>query len=413
MEQFVLVPISVYNSNIRKPTVVTNKKLPTYQSEEKSTYQVESVKKDFNKNFFAKADSPVDKVLSSPRIKFSTSNFLILDGRDTDVSLTDFAQTLKRKNAEVPDNFFTLPDVADITASLVLNKNAEEKERGSWFLSRSEKQKLQKLYSEGSAAYGSVKNLTKASKFPVSKVQYFLFSKSSYTKFNQATRKFRRMRGFASFRNEFWCMNLAFGDKLAKDNNGVKYLLVRQDMYDRAVDAKGVRTKDSKETVKIFSKMITKGINQKNLIDQGTDFAGDSKKFCVAEGIHVYSTMSETKTTFGERTFRSLKNILYRYMDEHGYKYIHKLSQFVKIMNSRKTRTIIMVPNKVKNSDFMSILYGQHIREFTPTIFAIGENVRISKIDLPFRRVCKPQFTEKNFETVALASRKPPLRHTQ
>ena len=132
MEQFVLVPISVYNSNIKKPTVVTKKELPSYQSEEKPTYQIESVKKDINKNLFATADSLVDKVLSSPRMKLSTSNFLILDGTDAGVSLTDFAQTLKRKNAAVPDIYFTLLDAADITPSLVLNKNAKEKERGSW-----------------------------------------------------------------------------------------------------------------------------------------------------------------------------------------------------------------------------------------------------------------------------------------
>ena len=52
MEHFVLVPISVYNSNIKKPTVVTNKELPSYQSEEKPTYQIEFVKKDINKNLF-------------------------------------------------------------------------------------------------------------------------------------------------------------------------------------------------------------------------------------------------------------------------------------------------------------------------------------------------------------------------
>ena len=119
-------------TNIKKPTVVTKKELPSYQSEEKPTYQIESVKKDINKNVFAKADSLVDKVLSSPCIKLSTSNFLILDGTDTGVSLTDFAQTLKRKNAAVPDIYFTLLDAADIPPSLVLNKNAKEKERGSW-----------------------------------------------------------------------------------------------------------------------------------------------------------------------------------------------------------------------------------------------------------------------------------------
>ena len=141
----------------------------------------------------------------------------------------------------------------------------QKKREGAGFFSRSEKQKLQKLYSEGSAAYGSVKKLTQASKLPVSKMRYFVHSRSSYTRFNQATRQFRRMRAFARFQNEIWCMDLAFVDKLAKDNNRVKYLLVRQDMFDKTVDAKRMKTNQSKETVKIFPKMITKRIEQRKL----------------------------------------------------------------------------------------------------------------------------------------------------
>ena len=125
------------------------------------------------------------------------------------------------------------------------------------FLSKYERQKLQRLYTQG-AADGSVRNLAKASRLPVSKVRQFLHSKDSYTKFTLATRKFKRMRAFARFRNEIWCMDLAYVDKLAKENNGVKYLLVRQDLFDRTVNAKGMKTKDSQETVKAFSSMITK-----------------------------------------------------------------------------------------------------------------------------------------------------------
>ena len=95
-------------------------------------------------------------------------------------------------------------------------------------------------------------------------------------------------------------------------------------------------------------------------------------------------------------------------MKDYGYKFIHKLSQFVKIKNSRKTTTINMVANKVKKSDFLSILYGQPIREFTPPKFAIGDKVRISKIDLPFRKGYQPQFTEEIFGIVAFACTKLP-----
>ena len=46
------------------------------------------------------------------------------------------------------------------------------------------------------------------------------------------------MRAFVRFRTEILCMDLAYVDKLAKTINGVKYLLVRQDLFDRTVNAK-------------------------------------------------------------------------------------------------------------------------------------------------------------------------------
>ena len=86
------------------------------------------------------------------------------------------------------------------------------------------------------------------------------------------------MRAFPRLKHEVWCMDQAYVDKLATDNNGVKYLLVRQDLFDRTVDAKGMKTKDSKETVKTFSRMITKKNRPKKIwVHQGTEFAGELK----------------------------------------------------------------------------------------------------------------------------------------
>ena len=125
-------------------------------------------------------------------------------------------------------------------------------------LSKYEHQKLRRMYTQGDAAYGPVRNLAKASRLPVSKVRQFLYSKASYTKFTGATRIIKRMRTFSIFRYEIWCMDCACVDKLSKENNGEKYFLVRQDLFDRTVNAKGMKTKDSQETVKAFLSMITK-----------------------------------------------------------------------------------------------------------------------------------------------------------
>ena len=150
-------------------------------------------------------------------------------------------------------------------------------------------------------------------------------------------------------------MDLAYVDKLAKENNGVKHLLVRQDLFDRTVNTRGMKTKDPQETVRAFSTMITKRNRPKKIwVDNETEFAGAFKKFCAAEGIQDYSTMSETQAVFAERTIRSLKNIVYRYMEDYRYKYKHKLPQFITILNSRRNSSIDMRPNTINNCDFMS-----------------------------------------------------------
>ena len=131
MEQFVLVPASVYNKSLITQSV-TKQELPKYQPSQNPTYQVESLKKEVNKKLFSKADSLVDKILSCPRIKLSNSHTLILDRVETGVFLLDFAQQLRRKNADIPGIYFTLLDAAGICPTLILNQNAKAKERGSW-----------------------------------------------------------------------------------------------------------------------------------------------------------------------------------------------------------------------------------------------------------------------------------------
>ena len=129
MDQFVLVPASVYNSLVSKP--VLKQELPKYQVQQTPTSHVESLKKDVNKKLFAKADSLIDNLLASPRISLSNSNTLLLDGKDTSVLLKDFARHLRLKNPDVPDIYFTLLDAAQISPSLVINQNAKAKDRGN------------------------------------------------------------------------------------------------------------------------------------------------------------------------------------------------------------------------------------------------------------------------------------------
>ena len=95
-------------------------------------------------------------------------------------------------------------------------------------------------------------------------------------------------------------------------------------------------------------------------------------------------------------------------MEDNGDKYIYKLTQFVTTLNSRINCSIGLRPKIVKNSDFLSILYSKPLRELRKPKFKVGDRIRISKFDLPFRKGYKPQFTKKVFAIVAISSRKPP-----
>ena len=128
MEQFVLVPASVYEKSVS----AAKQEFPKYKAEQPPTYQIDSLKRDIKKNHFGKADSLIDTILSCSRIKLSNSQTIFLDGADTGVLISDFTLHLRRKNADVPDIYFTLLDAAGISRSLVFNQNAKAKDRGSW-----------------------------------------------------------------------------------------------------------------------------------------------------------------------------------------------------------------------------------------------------------------------------------------
>ena len=127
----------------------------------------------------------IDLILNSPRIRLKQSEIIILDNRDTKDSIVDFVCALKRKNTDFPVFYFNILEATQIPPKLVVNKNAKAKDRV-----KSEKVSLKRLYSRGTAACGSVQNLSKTSGLSKKKVEQFLQTKTSYTKFGPPVKRF-------------------------------------------------------------------------------------------------------------------------------------------------------------------------------------------------------------------------------
>ena len=268
----------------------------------------------------------------------------------------------------------------------------------------SDRIKFQKLYKgKGPTAFGSINNLTKASGISREKVTEFLQSKDSYTKYKGIRRKFPRLNAHARYIDEIWCWDLAQMDKLSRWNRGINFLLVTVDVFSRYLRVEPLQRKGAEAVKAAFIKMCSKknelNFPKKLWLDQGKEFFGDMANFCEDVGIEYYHTYSETKVAFGERAIRTLKVLIYRYLEENDtLTYIKELQMFVDVINSRINRNIGLAPKDVVNADFLTVMYKRmKLRKNTKPKFQVGDKVRLALAEGKFQKGYKPHYTHEIF----------------
>ncbi len=241
-------------------------------------------------------------------------------------------------------------------------------------------------------AYGSLRNLIRASGLPPKKVSTFLHSRAAYTKFKPSTKTSPRLHAHATKIDDIWCIDLAQMDKLAQWNDNVYYLFVAIDIFSRFVRVSVLRNKTSKSPKTTFLKIMQSTRSQPRKIwsDRGKDFEGDFKSFCTSIGVHVYHTNSETKASYAERAIRSLKNIIYTDLENRKTdRYIDNLHHFVDTMNNRKNRSIGMVPANVTNKDFLKVMYtGRNCgtKKMMKPKLRVRDVIRIKRVEKTFAK---------------------------
>ena len=212
---------------------------------------------------------------------------------------------------------------------------------------------LKKSYTDKRPAlFGSVKTLKATTVIPRQKVKHFLHTEPSYTKYRTVRRKIARLKVIVYDINEIWSIDLAYVDKLAKYNKDIKYFLVAVDCMSRYLCVQPLKSKYATTTAEAFNQMIKTEKPKKVWVDKGTEFKGSFKTLCEKKGIKTFTTESEKKSAFAERNIRSLKSLIYKYLeDKWTYSYIDKLQDFVNTINSRTNRVIKLAPNKVTKKD--------------------------------------------------------------
>ena len=239
----------------------------------------------------------------------------------------------------------------------------------------------------------------------MAKVRSYLKSKPSFTKYRSIRSRFPRLKVIVKDINEIWSLDLAHVDKLAQYNRDVKFFLVAVYCLSQYL-----RVETAAEAAQSFKKMIKHKQPLKVWFDDGKEFLGAFKSLREKRGIHSYSTYSKKKSAFAERNIRSLKNIIYRYLEEKWtYSYFDKLDQFVNTIISRVNRVTKLAPNKITKKDvprLVSLSAQTSIRQKPK--FYIGDVVRIVKKDEAFRKKYKQSFTDEVFEITDIPTLSPP-----
>ena len=276
-------------------------------------------------------------------------------------------------------------------------------------LSIDDVRKLDNLYLKGHALFGNAKRLQNLSKLSMKKVKIYLETKPSFTKNRSCRLRFPRLKVIVNDLNDIWSVDLAFVDKLAKYNSGVKYLLVAVDCLSRYLRVEPLKTKYATEIAEAFKKMIKRKQPKKVWVDDGTEFLGAFKAHCNKRGVHLYSKFSKKKSAFAERNILSHKNIICRYFEEKWtYSYLDKLDSFVKTINSRVNRTINLAPNQVTKKEVPRLV--SMIAKTThsqKSKFFVGDFVRILKKEDKYGKGYKQSFTDEIFEISSIPTLNP------
>ena len=192
--------------------------------------------------------------------------------------------------------------------------------------------------------------------------------------------------------------------KFRKWNNGVRYLLMVIDVFSKFGWIEPLKNKKGETVVKAFKNILKKGRKPKyRWSDKDVEFYNKGfKTLLEEEGIKLYSTENEEKSSVVERWNRTIKNNLWKYFTaSNSISYIDFLPDLLDKYNKTKHRSIKMTPEEAcrkENEDRVYLnLYGQEISQTAKPKYKVDDKVKISKYKRVFDKGYTPNWTEEIF----------------
>ena len=249
---------------------------------------------------------------------------------------------------------------------------------------------------------GGVQRFAKAWKLPLKRTQNLLQKDLAYSLHKPRRRKFPTLRVMVGNMDEQWVADLIETQNIAKENQGISYLLTVIDVLSKYAWVRPLKNKTGSSVVEAFKDIVKEGRKPLRVqTDKGKEFYNtDVKNLVESQNIHHFYTHGDTKASVVERFNRTFKQRMYRYFTAaNTLKFTDILQDLVKGYNATSHRSIGMAPNQVtwKNQGKVrDKLYGKPPKRRKPTL-KVGDLVRLNKIHRTFKKAYLPGWTEEVF----------------
>ena len=144
---------------------------------------------------------------------------------------------------------------------------------------------------------------------------------------------------------------------ISKFNKEFRFLLCVIDIFSKYAWVVPLKDKKGISIVDAFQKILDDSNRKPNKIwvDKGSEFYNNSfKKWLKDNDIEMYLIHNEGKSVVAERSIRTLKTKIYKYMTSVSKNvYIDKLDDMVNEYNNTYHRTIKMKPVDVKDNTYI------------------------------------------------------------
>lgn len=270
---------------------------------------------------------------------------------------------------------------------------------------------LEKIYYDPSAvgSFGGIDRLLKEAKKIIPNLKKddvisWLQTQPTYSMFAPALKKFPRLKTLVNGIDEQWQIDLLDMSWFAKENSGVKFLLVAIDIFSRYTWAVPLMNKSQGSVTLALESILKEGrIPQKIQSDQGKEFNNTTFKNLMEKyGIYHFMTSDDTiKCAFVERMNRTIREKIYRFLyHQNTRNYIQALPELIKSYNNTIHSAIKMKPMEVNDENSAQIIMGarEKCAGNPGKLFNVGDFVRISRKKGVFEKGSTSRWTEEVFK---------------